>query len=104
MTNKPREFWIYPFKPAKMLFTYTEPNELKQSAPENFDEIHVIEYSAYQALLEQAERMAQQLEAIHKLVGSKPFSNADRWGNVLETVWRKSEDYKAYHRFKSGKD
>ena len=61
--NQFRQFWIYPFKTTKMLFTYLEPNELKKYAPENFDEVHVVEIAA----LEAAQKEIEQLKAALKV-------------------------------------
>lgn len=57
-----RQFWIYPFKTTKMLFTYLEPNELKKYAPENFDEVHVVEIAALEAAQKEIERLKYENE------------------------------------------
>jgi len=62
--QNPREFWIYPFKPTNMIFTYLTPQKIKQAAPENFDEIHVIEASFYQQSLA---REQQLIELVYKM-------------------------------------
>ena len=60
--SKFRQFWIYPFKTTKMLFTYLEPNELKKYAPENFDEVHVVEIAALEAAQKEIERLKYENE------------------------------------------
>lgn len=59
---KYRVFWIYEFKRAGMRFTYDKQNDLKKSAPENFDEIHVVEKRALTDLQEQCDRLETALE------------------------------------------
>ena len=44
-----------------MLFTYTEPQPYKQAAPENFDEIKVVEYSALQQAQEEIKKLKERL-------------------------------------------
>lgn len=62
--RKYREFWIYPFKQTGMNFCYKEPQPYKQASLENFDEIHVIEYRAYEELKQKLEVAKKALSTI----------------------------------------
>lgn len=70
--SEPREFWIYPYKTTRMLFTYLTPQPYKQEAPENFDEIRVIEYKEYEKLKKQNEILT---EALNKILNKEYLKN-----------------------------
>lgn len=67
--DKPREFWIYEGKKncSPLRFVYLEQQEIKVLAPENWDEIKVIEYAAYQSAIERVKRLEAVLERLTKV-------------------------------------
>lgn len=62
--EKPREFWVYEGLKnlSTLIFIYRKAQPIKQTAPENFNEICVIEKSAYDQLLADARELQKALE------------------------------------------
>jgi hypothetical protein len=64
--DKALEYWVYQgkFNCEPLLLIYNERQKIKQVAPENFDEFHVIEYKAYEALADENKKLREALEKI----------------------------------------
>ena len=88
-----RQFWIYPFKTTKMLFTYLEPNELKKYAPENFDEVHVVEIAALEAAQKEIAELKDELDSLKLKIGiANPYLVKDRLIKQLTAALKVAED------------
>ena len=98
-----RQFWIYPFKTTKMLFTYLEPNELKKYAPENFDEVHVVEIAALEAAQKEIAELKDELDSLKLKIGiANPYLVKDRLIKQLTAALKVAED--ALNKYKDMKD
>lgn len=73
MTNKPRYFWVYEGKRncTSLRFVYTNPQTIKQDAPENWNEFYVIEAGP---VLEKIKRLGAALQKCKEQRDSKSFS------------------------------
>ena len=103
MTNKPREFWLVTFSSGKIQLSETQvtfeteyysPGDSRPTKPQGI--MKVVEAQAYQALLEQAERMVETLRLHDCLIGSSYFDGEDR----VVTECNKCELLKSWQEFK----
>lgn len=60
--SKPREFWLYDNGEEPFLSYYSEDALIEDTQNKLKDKYHVIEYSAYSELKDQAQKLAEALE------------------------------------------